>query len=127
MANRALVWNSGGQSLVEMKGLQNRYLKIQMQTQASKNLVKSSVKNKVNSQDDYQTRALTCKKYFICFNGSPLKMMKNTYFLLKALFVLKIFKFCPVFFLALWENNIYDVTNWETNKYNTHISQHLNK
>ena len=46
MANRALVWNSGGQSLVEMKGLQNRYLKIQMQTQASKNLVKSSVKNK---------------------------------------------------------------------------------
>ena len=46
MANRALVWNSGGQRLVEMKGLQNRYLKIQMQTQASKNLVKSSVKNK---------------------------------------------------------------------------------
>ena len=25
-------------------------------------------------------------------------MMKNAYFLLKALFVLKIFKFCPVFF-----------------------------
>ena len=46
MANRALVWNSGGQRVVEMKGLQNRYLKIQMQTQASKNLVKSSVKNK---------------------------------------------------------------------------------
>ena len=46
MANRALVWNSGGQRLVEMKGLQNRCLKIQMQTQASKNLVKSSVKNK---------------------------------------------------------------------------------
>ena len=35
------------------------------------------------------------KKYiFICFNKSPLKMMKNAfYFILKALFVLKIFKF----------------------------------
>ena len=30
---------------------------------------------------------------FICFNKSPLKMM-NT-FILKALFVLKIFKFLP--------------------------------
>ena len=35
------------------------------------------------------------KKFlFICFNESPLKMMKNVfYFILKALFVLKIFKF----------------------------------
>ena len=35
------------------------------------------------------------KKYiFICFNEGPLKMMKNAfYFILKALFVLKIFKF----------------------------------
>ena len=32
--------------------------------------------------------------FFICFNDSPSKMMKNAfYFLLKALFVLKIFKF----------------------------------
>ena len=31
---------------------------------------------------------------FICFNESPLKMMKSTfYFILKARFVLKIFKF----------------------------------
>ena len=31
---------------------------------------------------------------FICFNESPLKMMKNAfYFILKAFFVLKIFKF----------------------------------
>ena len=31
---------------------------------------------------------------FICFNESPLKMMKNAfYFILKALFVLMIFKF----------------------------------
>ena len=30
----------------------------------------------------------------VCFNESPLKMMKNAfYFILKALFVLKIFKF----------------------------------
>ena len=32
--------------------------------------------------------------FFISFNDSPLKMMKNGfYFILKALFVLKIFKF----------------------------------
>ena len=31
------------------------------------------------------------KKYFICFNDSPSNMMKND-FILKALFVLKIFK-----------------------------------
>ena len=31
---------------------------------------------------------------FICFNESPLKMMKNAvYFMLKALFILKILKF----------------------------------
>ena len=34
------------------------------------------------------------KNRFICFNESPLKMMKNAlYFILKALFALKIFKF----------------------------------
>ena len=34
------------------------------------------------------------KKVIICFNHSPSKMMKNAfYFILKALFVLKIFKF----------------------------------
>ena len=34
------------------------------------------------------------KKNFICFSDSPSKMMKNVfYFILKALFVLKIFKF----------------------------------
>ena len=34
------------------------------------------------------------KKFIICFNDSPSKMMKNAfYFILKALFVLKIFKF----------------------------------
>ena len=49
------------------------------------------------------------KKDFICFNGSPSKMMKNTfYFILKALFVLKIFKFLSWLFghvekTAWWE------------------------
>ena len=34
------------------------------------------------------------KSFIICFKGSPSKMMKNAfYFILKALFVLKIFKF----------------------------------
>ena len=34
--------------------------------------------------------------FFICFNDSPSKMMKNAfYFNLKALFVLKVFKFLP--------------------------------
>ena len=37
---------------------------------------------------------LPSKFLFICFNESPLKMMKNAFcFMLKALFVLKIFKF----------------------------------
>ena len=35
----------------------------------------------------------------ICFNESPLKMMKKaSYFILKALFVLKIFKFSSLVF-----------------------------
>ena len=34
------------------------------------------------------------KNFFICFNGSPSKMIKNAfYFILKSLFVLKTFKF----------------------------------
>ena len=34
------------------------------------------------------------KNFFICLNDSPSKLMKNTfYFIVKALFVLKIFKF----------------------------------
>ena len=33
------------------------------------------------------------KSCFICFNESILKMMKNAYFILKSLFVRKIFNF----------------------------------
>ena len=36
----------------------------------------------------------TSKKKFICFNDSPLKMMKNAFYLMWiALFIFKIFKF----------------------------------
>ena len=38
------------------------------------------------------------KKIIICFNDSPSKIMKNAlYFILKAIFVLKIFKFLSDF------------------------------
>ena len=67
------------------------------------------------------------KNYFICFNESPLKMMKNTfYFILKALFVPLTFSSCrklddqkcKVTF------KIYNVTNWLKNNYSTHIAQY---
>ena len=61
--------------------------------------------------------------------------MKNAfYFILKALFVLKILNFCPDFFVHLGKQldkevqdnfKIYDVTTWETNNYNTYIAQYL--
>ena len=39
------------------------------------------------------------KVSFVCSNGRPLKMMKNAfYFILKALSILKIFKFLPKLF-----------------------------
>ena len=63
----------------------------------------------------------------------PLKMIKNAfYFLSKALFVLKIFKFLSWLFGHVWKrldkkNKInfksYDVTAWLTNNCNTHIAQ----
>ena len=66
---------------------------------------------------------------------SPLKMMKSAlYFTLKALFVLKIFKFLSWLFGHLakridkkdWFNlKFYDVTAWLTNKCNTHTAQYL--
>ena len=58
---------------------------------------------------------------------NPLKMMKNYFYLfLKALFVLKIFKFCPDSFGHVRKRldkkaqvgfKIYDVINWETYNY----------
>ena len=62
-------------------------------------------------------------------------MVKNAfYFILKTLFVLKIF---VLTFLVMWENGLirkvkiylgfYGVTTCLTNNYNTHISKHLKK
>ena len=58
-------------------------------------------------------------------------MLKNAFhFILKALVVLKIFKFFVILFGHLGKrldkkSKIYDVINWETNNYYTHIAQYL--
>ena len=64
-------------------------------------------------------------------------MMKNAfYFILKVLFVLKIFKFLSRLFghVQKWLDQkdkvsfeIYDVTFWLTDNCNTHIAQYLKK
>ena len=48
-----------------------------------------------NKKDCVKVRLSPSKKFFfVCFNGSSSKMMKNAfYFMLKALVILKIFKF----------------------------------
>ena len=57
-------------------------------------------------------------------------MIKNDfYFILKALFVLKVFKYLYWLFGHVYEKDkvnfeIYDVTAWLTNNYNTHIAQY---
>ena len=63
--------------------------------------------------------------------------MKNYfYFNLKALFILKVFKFLPVLFghVKKWLNDkdkvnfkIYDATTCLTKNYNPHITQYLTK
>ena len=61
---------------------------------------------------------------------SPLKMIKNTYFSLKAPFLLKIFKFTSLFFghVAKWlDFKICDVIAELTNNCNKHIDQYLKK
>ena len=41
-------------------------------------------------------------QFFLCFNESPLKLVKNAfYFILKALFVLKIFRFLLTFWACI--------------------------
>ena len=77
------------------------------------------------------------KKIFFCFNESPLKVIKNAfYFILKALFVLKIFRFLSWLFghvNKLLEKKykvnfkIYDVTTSLTHNCNTDIAQYLTK
>ena len=54
------------------------------------------------------------------------KMLQNTfYFILKVLFVLKIFKFLSSHFGQV--QNIYDITTWLTSNWNTHMAQYLTK
>ena len=54
----------------------------------------------VNTSVIFKVELSPSKKFFVvCFNESPLKMMKNAfYFILKALFILKIFKFLSLLF-----------------------------
>ena len=74
------------------------------------------------------------KVFIICFNKSPLKMMKSAfYFILAALFVLKIFKFWS-WLWSYWKNGLIEVTfkiyyftSWLTNNYNTYVIQYLTK
>ena len=79
-------------------------------------------------------KALSSQRQFL---ANPLKMMKNTlYFILKALLVLKIFKFMSWRFGHV-ENSlirkirkrknfkIHDFKTWLTNNCNTHINQYL--
>ena len=64
-------------------------------------------------------------------------MMKNAfYFVLKTLFVLKIFKFLSWFAGHVEKRldkkdkanfKIYHITTWKANNYNTHIAQYLKK
>ena len=64
-------------------------------------------------------------------------MMKNIfYFTLKALFVLETFQFSFWIFghVEKWRNKkakvnfeIYDVTNWTTNNFDTYIARYLKK
>ena len=59
-------------------------------------------------------------------------MMKNAfYFMLNALFILEIFTFFlsrkTVDKKAIVNFKIYDVTDWTTNNYNTHVTQYFKK
>ena len=77
------------------------------------------------------------KKNFICFNESPSKLIKNVFcFMLKTIFVLKIFKFLSSLFDHVekrldWKRKvnfkIYDVTTWLRNNCHTHVAQYFTK
>ena len=48
---------------------------------------------KISTRNNLKLDCHLPKKFFICFNDSPIKIMKNDfYFILKVLFVLKIFE-----------------------------------
>ena len=56
-----------------------------------------------------------------------LKMMKNAYFISKAPFVLKIFKFLSWLFGHVEKKKRFDVTSWIANNYNALFAQYLTK
>ena len=70
--------------------------------------------------------------FFICFNDSPSKIMINTFhFILTTISVIKIFKLLSWVFWNIGKRlnyedkvnfEIYGVTDWLTNNYNTHIA-----
>ena len=71
---------------------------------------------------------------FICFNESPLKIMRNaSYFILQALYILKIFKFLPWLFgneektIPIRKIRLISkfMATWLTNNYNTRIVQYF--
>ena len=73
---------------------------------------------------------------FTWFNENPLKMMKNAYFILEAVFVLKVLTFLNWFFdyvekrldkKARKNFKIYGVSNWITNNYSKYIARYLKK
>ena len=90
--------------------------------------------NKLNSESHLP-------KKLVLFSFSwfyrPLKIMNNVFcFILRALFVLKIFKFWSTFFGRVEERldkkgklnfKIYAVTNWDVNNYNKYFTRHLKK
>ena len=77
------------------------------------------------------------KNLHYLLHWKPLKMIKHAFhFILKALFILKIFKFLSWLFDHVekttwleWKVNfkIHDITTWLTNNCNTYISHHLRK
>ena len=77
------------------------------------------------------------KVVFICFNKSPLKVLKHAfYFMSKALFVLEISTFLYWLFGHIEKRpekktkvnfKTYDVTGWATNNYNTFLVKYLIK
>ena len=55
--------------------------------------IKCHENSRIKMSREFKVGLSLSKKKIICFNNSPSKMMKNSfYFILKALFVLKIFK-----------------------------------
>ena len=97
-----------------------------------KHLVKSNLSN---SSRNFKVKHLPKLCIIICFSDNSSKMIKNAFcFILKALPILKMFKFLSWLFGDLEKNDlykdkvnfeIYDVTAWLAKNYNTLIAQYL--